>query len=427
MFIKKEEKELLALIGDPVARLLFFNAFFVIIGYGLAVATHLATVEIMKVFKTIFLFGSIVHLIITNRFKDPSRYFDSGGIPFLFCLLMFVFALASSDLLEALNRVQSFVIPFMYIQVSVTYLILKYGINTTLRGIHWGILLIYCIPALSYVLFGGDLSDTNIYGKEAATGGEVFVSNHYGWASTLYILSFIFVIRNISLTKLTKLFFWGLLIVEVILLFSSANRASWLSLSLAMIPLLLRYKGLRNWQKFAILTVLIALIIYFLSDASSGLNFQIERTLKQQKEGQARFEVTAVMFKYFNDNPINWITGAGLFNYDLLKSQEDLLSGYHNSYWEILFGAGIPLFLVFLSFMLIRPTYRFIKYYSRNTLLFFPLTIIPFFESDLTAGQFLFFPWFTFILLLNAKMQLWNMQGYYRTTHLRSPNVVLAR
>jgi len=425
MLIKKQEKELLALTGDPVARLLFFNAFFVIIGYGLAVATHLGSVETMKVFKSIFLFGSITYLFITNRVKTPFKYFDSLNVPFLFCLLMFVFALTSSDVFEALDRVQSFAVPFLYIHVSLAYLILKYGISTILRGIHWGVLLIYSVPALSYLLFGGDLSDTNIYGK-GATEGEVFVSNHYGWASTLYVLSFIYTIRNINLARPAKVFFWVVLIVSVILLFSSANRASWLSISLAMIPLLFQYKGLKTWQKFTILAALTGLIIYFLSDASSGLNFQIARTLKQRQEGEARLEVTTFMFKYFNDDPSNWITGVGLFNYDVLKGKEDLLKGYHNSYWEILFGAGIPLFLVFLSFMIFRPAYRFVKYYSRYTLLFVPLTIIPFFESDLTAGQFLFFPWFTFILLLNAKINLWSIAQKKRMTYLSSSSAVLA-
>ncbi len=422
MFIKKEEKELLALTSDPVARLLFLNAFFVIIGYGLAVASNLASVEIAKVIKSIFLFGSVSYLFITNRVKPTFKYFDFGSTPFLFCLLMFVFTLVTPDIFDSLNTLQTFVIPFLYIYFSLAYLISKYGIKTILQGIHWGILLIYSIPGLSYIFFGGDLSNTNIYGVEE---GQAFVSNHYGWASALYILSFIFVIRNIKLKKFIKLFLWSVLIIATVLLFSSANRASWLSMSVAMIPLLLHYKGLKRWHKLTISCILVGFIIFFLSDPGSSINFQINRTLKQENEGEARFEVTAFMFNHFNDNPIDWFTGVGLFNYDLLKNKTEL-TGYHNSYWVILFGGGIPLFLVFLSFMVFRPAYRFIKYYSKYTLLFAPLLIIPFFESDLTGGQFLFFPWFTFMLLLNAKIKLWNKPHHERITHFSSSHAVLA-
>jgi len=242
MFIKKEEKELLALTGDPVARLLFLNALLVIISYGIAVITGLASVDLMKIFRTIILFGSLTYLFTSKHVKNPSRYFDSGDVPFLFCFLMFVFALNASDILDSLNRLQTFVIPFLYIYLSLSYLISKYGVRIMLRGLHWSVVLIYSVPCLSYIAFGGNLSDTNIYGYESE-GEQVFVSNHYGWASALYILSFIYVIKNIKLTKLSKLFLWSILFIATILLFSSANRASWLSIAVAMIPLLLRYKG----------------------------------------------------------------------------------------------------------------------------------------------------------------------------------------
>ena len=95
----------------------------------------------------------------------------------------------------------------------------------------------------------------------------------------------------------------------------------------------------------------------------------------------------------------------------MLKNK-DVLHGYHNSYYEILFGVGIILFLVFLSFMMFRPLIRYIKYYAKYTLLLPPLMILPFFESNLTGGQFLFFPWFTFMLLLNAKIKFWNRKTF---------------
>jgi hypothetical protein len=157
--------------------------------------------------------------------------------------------------------------------------------------------------------------------------------------------------------------------------------------------------------------VIFGFIIYFLSDPNSSINFAKSRSHKQEQVGEARFETAGVMIEHFNNEPTLWLTGVGMFNFEYLKNK-DVLHAYHNSYYEVLFGAGLPLFLLFMSFMFFRPVFRFVKYYSKCTLLLPPLIILPFFESDLTGGQFLFFPWFIFILLLNAKIKFWNKEVF---------------
>ena len=92
-----------------------------------------------------------------------------------------------------------------------------------------------------------------------------------------------------------------------------------------------------------------------------------------------------------------------MFNYEPFEEKGEGLGSYHNSYFELLFGLGVPLFLLFLVFMLFEPLIQFFKRVSRYDLLFIPLAIIPFFEGNLTAGQFLFFPWFSYIIALNSK------------------------
>ncbi len=86
-----------------------------------------------------------------------------------------------------------------------------------------------------------------------------------------------------------------------------------------------------------------------------------------------------------------------------LEKKEKELANYHNSYFEILFGLGVPLFILFMVFMLYEPIKQFLKRVSKYDLLLIPLVIIPFFESNLTSGQFLFFPWFSYVFALNAK------------------------
>jgi O-antigen ligase len=261
------------------------------------------------------------------------------------------------------------------------------------------------VPLISYLIFGGNLSDTNIYGLDDT--GQVFVSNHYGWSSALYILSFIYVFRNIKVKKYFLFLIISILVVALILLFSSANRASLISVALSVFPLVFRYKGIKRWYKVAFIIVFAGLLFYLLNRPDSAINFLIEKSKNQEAEGETRFKITALMLNYFNNNPLKWITGIGIFNYGIIRGKTNVLT-YHNSYWEILFGLGLPLFFMFLTFMVFRPLYRFIRVYSKYTLLFIPLLIIPYFESNLTAGQFLFFPWFTYMLLLNAKFKYWN-------------------
>lgn len=405
MFIAKEEFKLHALIKNPVARLLFLNAFFVIISYALYNLTGGISVAYVRIFKNIFIFFSLIYLIITNRIINPGRIFDSGFIPVIFGVLIFYVSIGSGAVVESFDQALTFFIPFIYVYLSLSYLIANFGIQLTLKGLHWSLLVIYCVPLITYILSGGSISDTNIYGPGGE--GQMFSSNNYGWSATLYLLSLLFVWKDIKLKKYGKVFFVILLPVAIILFFTSANRSSWLSMSVTMIPFLLSYKGLHLKYKIAIMLIILGFISILLADPDSSINFAREKSHRQEQIGEERFKVASIMYDHLNKEPSLWITGVGMFNFSSIKNKSNL-GGYHNSYYEILFGVGILLFLVFLSFMVFKPVIRFIKYYSKYTLLLPALIILPFFESDITGGQFLFFPWFTFMFLMNAKIKFWN-------------------
>lgn len=407
MFIAKEELRLHALIRDPVARLLFLNALFVIASYALYNIIGSSSIGFVRPFKNAFLFFSLVYLIATNRVINPGGIFDTGFVPVIFGVLIMYVSLGSGNTLVALGRVLTFFVPFIYVYLSLSYLISNFGIQQLLIGLHWALLVIYSIPLISYILSGGKITDTNIYGPGGE--GQLFASNNYGWSATLYILSFLFVWKDIRLKKIAKIFFGILLPVAIILFFSSANRSSWLSMSVTMIPFFLSYKGIHLKYKIAGMLVILGFISVLLADPDSSLNYASAKSNRQEQVGEERFNVAGIMFNHLNEEPTLWITGIGMFNFSILKNKTNL-NGYHNSYYEILFGAGILLFLVFLSFMLFRPIVRFIKYYSKYTLLLPALIILPFFESDLTGGQFLFFPWFTFMFLMNSKIKYWNIE-----------------
>ena len=409
MFLAKEEIKLRALSRNPVARLLFLNALFVIVGYALANSTGGGSIGIVRVFKNIFLFISLVYLIVTNKVTNPGHFFDRGFVPIIFGILVFYVSIGASEFGQTFNQISTFFIPFIYIYLSLSYLISNFGIQILLKGLHYSLLIIYCIPLISYIFSGGKISQTNIYGSGG--DGQLFASNNYGWSATLYILSFLFVWKDIKLKKISKILFGVFLPIAIILFFTSANRASWLSMSVVMIPFFFSYKAMHLKYKVALILLVLGFISILLAIPDSSINYARNKSQMQENKGEERFRIAEMMYDHIDEDPTLWITGVGFFNKEILKNKSNI-TGYHNSYYEILFGGGIPLFLVFLSFMFFTPLIRFIKYYYKYTLLLPALMILPFFESDISAGQFLFFPWFTFMLLLNAKTKFWNKETF---------------
>ena len=76
------------------------------------------------------------------------------------------------------------------------------------------------------------------------------------------------------------------------------------------------------------------------------------------KEG---LSVLMLILRRLSETPSHWFTGVGLFNYAAFKKEGEGIGNYHNSYFEILFGLGVPLFLLFMVFMLYEPAKQFIK------------------------------------------------------------------
>jgi O-antigen ligase len=80
--------------------------------------------------------------------------------------------------------------------------------------------------------------------------------------------------------------------------------------------------------------------------------------------------------------------------------QELRLNGFHNSYAEVLFGSGVIVFVIFFFYYLIQPFVFFVRYVQKHYVSFFPIFIYPFFESNLTSGQFIYWPWMSGVILL---------------------------
>ncbi|WKK67362.1 O-antigen ligase family protein [Lutimonas zeaxanthinifaciens] len=383
---------------NPIFILLFINSLLVILGYATARVLGSGAFGQLKLFRTILLFGSLVYVFKLNGPFCKNLLNSSAIYTLLICIIFF--ALLRGDDIGDLYRSTTFIIPFLYVLYTINYL-LNFGAFNLLVVFSWITMIIYVLVPISFFLFGGDLTETLIYGKKDS---EAFVSNHYGWSSTVYILSSLTVLKYYPLKRLLKYAILVFLPISFYLLIISANRSGILALVLAFIFFIFKDRHVNLGTKIMIIIIPILTIVYLANQEYSAIDFLMEKNEAQIESGkEGRFEAASDMINEFEENPVLWFTGVGMFNYEILVEKGGILRGYHNSYFEILFGAGFLLFIIFLIFMLFWPLIVFWKVTNNYSLLIFPLILIPFFEMDLTAGQFLFFPWFSYILVLNAK------------------------
>jgi len=362
----------------------------------------------MKTFRLVVLFYAIFYVIRQPDIWAGLKSMRTSALIFFLCCIIPVIALGSTDPIFSLNRAQTFIVPFMYTFLSVSLLIYRYGQRYMLIRFSELVLLVYSIPVLSYLLFGGNFSGKSIYGISYESE-LVFASNHFGWSSAMLLISALFFWRTHNLRLLPKIAVIFLYLLAAYLVVVSANRTSMLAIALSLLVFFFRYKGVNLISKIILLTIPFAVFFYFRNQENSAVDFIIKRTQYQREVGgEGRLKRTEYLIEQFNRQPALWVSGAGIFDYSIFQQGDEGFGGYHNSYWELLFGLGIPLFLLFMRFMLFIPTLQFIRRISRFDFVFIPLALIPFFESNLTGGQFLFFPWFIYIFILNGKQQ------YYR-------------
>ena len=388
---------------DPVFRLLVLNMGLVILGYALGVLTGMASVGPMRIVKYSVLAASILYLLYSNLLvlRLLARYLQLlFGLSASFVL----FSLLSDAPLVSILGVLTYLVPFLYVAFSVGSLLLRHPIQQVLHAFISAINWVYFLPIVSYFVTGGSLSETNIYGAENANEEGAFVSNHYGWASTLFLLTGLDLLRNVPLSWWRKTMLIAAGPVAFYLVLVSGNRTSWLSLAVVALVFIFKYRKIRFYQKALLSLLPLGLIFYLAQDPDSAINARLEKTRVQQKKGEPRAKVSGRMIAHFNASPSLWLTGVGVLNKDKIRSIIGW-PGYHNSYFEVLFGAGVMVFALFFYLIVVRPGWYYFRYFSTYYLFFFPLLIIPYFESNLTGGQFLFFPWFAMAILM----------GYSRT------------
>ncbi|MDM9631135.1 O-antigen ligase family protein [Robiginitalea aurantiaca] len=394
--------EMVSLINqDRIYLLLFLNAFIVIIGYAMAVATGSASVDVVKVIKILLLIYSSIWLLMQKDCQVSLIATKNTQLILGLCLILPVFTLLSNDIMRSLNRASNFVLPLLYVWLSTSILIYRYGQRKVLDLFSNMVMIIYAIPMISFLIFGGDFSGESIYGRNEEM---VFVSNHFGWSAALFLIANLHGSKGKIKNSFIKLVWYFFIFLAVYLLIVSGNRTSLLAVGLALLINLIYNKKMSLKKKVLIVFAPIILVTYLTSKGNDAVTFVIDRSVRQKETG---IEGRLVRFRAINskvsENPMVLLTGVGFYNPGAFSTNSMVMPGYHNSYFELLFGLGLPVFTLFMFFMLFEPIRQIINRVSRYDLLFIPLAIIPFFEGNLTSGQFLFFPWFAYIIALNSE------------------------
>jgi hypothetical protein len=142
--------------------------------------------------------------------------------------------------------------------------------------------------------------------------------------------------------------------------------------------------------------VLLSFIGYLSRSEDSALYFVLEKNVNQSSEGEPRVLAAQEMAVLFNSKMQYWLFGVGFAN-DYYLDKADLgIGDYHNTYYEILFGCGALVFILYIYIMLVKPLLKIYNEYLEFFPIAIPVIVIPYFENNLTAGQFLFFPFVIF-------------------------------
>lgn len=383
------------MIKDRVFIFLIVNAMLVIVGYAMAIFTSGAALETMQWIKGSVLFAGIINLLTLpyTFLKRAACYFQPY---FIFGVFLLATAIYAGQPVYSFLRTLTFLIPFCYIFFSLAFLVSGYSFSQVLTAFLYAVHLIYCIPVFCFLVFGQTTSYINLYYISTDPYTSLgFASNHYGWAGCIVLVTGWDLLRNHQgLSRAGKYYLVIMSLIAVYLILASGNRTSWIVLLICTMTVIFFNSRLGLLRKAVLLSIPLGLVIWLSRLPDSAVTNRLQKTYTQMERGESRIARAITSAQYANTNLQVWMTGWGMFS-----PPASLMKSMHNSYFEVLFGAGLPAFCYFLWHFVILPCKNLYRYFSRQYLFLIPVIIIPFFESNLTGGQFLFFPWFVFTLM----------------------------
>lgn len=382
--------------------LFFINAALVIFGYFLAVLTGFQSIGVMKNIRLFFIIISVILLLFAS--SNLLKFVQANIFSFFLLLTWSFFSILwSENVSYSFSKWLIFAPGIFYLLLFINYSVKRYSFFLTKKFLDISFFLIYLFPIVYFVLFVRNFSSSGIYGLAEESQG--FVSNHYGWSASLVSIYLLTSLKSFSFNK--HFFLYVILIFSFLILILSSNRAGILSFVLSLMIIFSYFNKIKINQIFVFSFVSLSLFLFVRYQAQledSAINFLINKSTSQLESGsEARFVIAEYVFNIFSSDILLFLFGFGFFDNVHIKESGFNFYSYHNSYFDVLFGLGLFGFFLFFRTFYSSSLSLYWKYFRTEFVIVIPLLIIPFFESNLTMGQFLFFPWFSYLLLLSTK------------------------
>ncbi len=384
----------------------FLNVFLVVYGYS----QREAAFQAIKAFRTVLVVGSLGGLFLDDTTKFVFNKHKNWVLWTLVGLNLVVLPF-SVDFFKSLGRLAAWLPFLIYTNYFIVYIFTQYTKDEAQIKLLQIFNLAYFYPVAVLFFYGVVFQTENIYGQNIG----MYKANVLGWACGFFILTGFDLYANRPMPAWLRNAFFGVAGLTLWGIVLTGSRSTYLALGAAALVLALRSNRISTQLKIGITLCLLAFAYYIIVSPDSVINLRSQYAEIRQQKGEIRFELAQKAIQILWDYPSVFFTGfgfdnfrAGLATYGGIKT--DLAS--HNSYLELLFGSGAFTFLFFIIFLVINALQKYVVFDSRRFVFMPMLFIVPYFESNLNAGQFLFFPWMTFLFYyVHATSSQWPVRS----------------
>ena len=369
----------------------FLNVFLVVYGYSLREEAFQA----IKAFRTVLVMLSLGALF----FQQGGRFvFDKykNWVLWVFIILNVLVLPFSVNFFRSLERLAAWLPFLIYANYFVVYLFTQYTKDEAQIKLLQVFNLAYFYPVAVLFFYGVVFSTENIYGQNIG----MYKANVLGWACGIFVLTGFDLYANRPMANWLRNVFFVVAILTLWGIVLTGSRSTYIGLAAGALVLVVRSGRISVQLKIGVTLCILAFAYYIINSADSVVNLRAQYADIRQQKGEIRFELAQKAINLLLEHPGLIFTGfgfdnfrAGLETYGGIKT--DLAS--HNSYLELLFGSGLFVFLFFMIFFAINALRKYVIFDSPQFVFMPMLLIVPYFESNLNAGQFLFFPWMTFL------------------------------
>jgi O-antigen ligase len=372
--------------------LYFLNVFSVVFGYSLRGDDFQAA----KLFRTALVMFSMAGIVLAQG--EITYIFDKkkNWVLYLFLFLNLVVLPFSVDVTRSFERILAWIPFLIYTNYFIVYLFAHYSKDDAKIKLLQIFSLSYFYPVLVMLLTGVAFQTENVYGQSIGS----YKANVIGWGCTVFIVMGFDLFANRPMVKWARYLFFAVVFLALWAIVLTGSRSSFAALALSTLVLVLRSKQISIYLKVAATICILGFAYYIIASPDSVVNLRAQYADIRKQKGEVRFKLAEQAFGIFTTNPEVLFTGFGFDNFRAglqyyAGIRTDLAS--HNSYLEILFSGGLFSFLFFVISFALNALIKYIRFDSRYFIFLPTLMVIPYFESNLNAGQFLFFPWMTFL------------------------------